>query len=183
MTKNFYALICCSMLAVTLAACGKDETPVVTNTAPLANAQAGEAASKTPPADVVRASAGETTIKAGGATETSVRLNIASGYHINANLPSFPYLKATELQVEAAPGIIIGKPVYPQAVKKKFTFAQDQSLAVYEGEVEIKLPLRTDSKAAKGALDLDATLRIQACDDQACYPPRTVKLTIPVKVQ
>ena len=172
------------MLAITLAACGKTETPVATNTAPPANnTQGGEAASKTPPADVVRASAVETAIEAGGATEASVRLNIASGYHINANPPSFAYLKATELQVEAVPGIVVGKPVYPQAVMKKFTFAQDQPLAVYEGEVEIKLPLRADNKAAKGALNLEATLRIQACDDQACYPPRTVKLTIPVKVQ
>lgn len=183
MTRNFHALLYCSLLAVTLAACAKSESPATTNTSTSANAQAVDAPSKAPPADVVRASAAETILMAGGTAEASVRLNIADGYHINANPPSFPYLKATELQVEAASGVVIKKPIYPQAVKKKFAFAQDQELAVYEGEVEIKLPLRAEKGVAKDAINLDAALRIQACDDQACYPPRTIKLTIPVKIQ
>lgn len=171
------------MLALTLAACAKTESPVTTKTATTANAQVVEAPPKAPPADVVRAIATEVELKAGGTAEAVVRLNIAGGYHINANPPSFTYLKATELQVEAAPNITVGKPVYPQAVRKKFAFAQDQQLAVYEGDVEIKLPLRADKGLVKGTLNLDAALRIQACDDQACYPPRNIKLTIPVKVQ
>jgi hypothetical protein len=183
MKRNFYALLYCSLLAVTFAACAKTEPPVPTNAAASANTRPVEAALKAPPADVVRASAAEVAVMAGGATEASVRLNITEGYHINANPPSFPYLKATKLQDEAAPGIVTGKPVYPEAVRKKFAFAQDQTLAVYQGEVEIKLPLSVNKEAAKGAHNLDAALRIQACDDQACYPPHTVKLMIPVKIQ
>jgi hypothetical protein len=183
MTRIFHALLCCSLLTFTLAACAKTESPVTTNTSTSANAQAVDATSKAPLADVVRASAVETVLMAGSTAEASVRLNIADGYHINANPPTFHNLIATELKVEGTSGVVIEKPIYPKAVKKKFAFAQDQELAVYEGEVEIKLPLRADKGDANGTINLNATLRTQACDDQACYPPRTIKLTIPVKFQ
>jgi hypothetical protein len=184
MKRKIFSTLCCGLIALTLAACAKTEQPATSNSSNGAStSQSNEAQTKTPPADVVRATVNEVEIVAGNASEASVQLNIANGYHINGNPPTFSYLKATELQVEAAPGITVGQPVYPPAIKKKFAFAQDQPLAVYEGEVSIKLPLRADSKAAKGERKLDASLRIQACDDQACYPPRTVKLNIPLKVQ
>ena len=40
----------------------------------------------------------------GQSAEVLVPIKIANGYHINANPPSFPYLKATELEVPTAHG-------------------------------------------------------------------------------
>src|SRR3954470_9475651 len=101
---------------------------------------------KLPPADVVKVSADAVEIKAGGSGEASVKLMVANGYHINANPPSFSYLKATELTLEPTEGITPGKPVYPQAVTRKFAFSKDP-LSVYEGEASIKLPLSAEAKA------------------------------------
>lgn len=121
-------------------------------------------------------------MKAGGEAVASIKLTIASGYHINANPPSFPYLKATELEIEPSAGITPGKPVYPSSVTRKFAFSKDP-LAVYEGETEIKLPLSAASDAPKGAQTLKGKLRIQACDEEACYPPRTVETSIQVTIK
>ncbi|MDQ2855254.1 MAG: protein-disulfide reductase DsbD N-terminal domain-containing protein, partial [Acidobacteriota bacterium] len=71
---------------------------------------------------------------------------------------------------------------YPTAVKKKFSFS-DKQLAVYEGEVPIKVLLKADATAAKGLHQLAAKLNVQACDDQLCYPPGTLKLTLPVTIK
>ena len=137
---------------------------------------------KLPPADVVRASADAVEVKAGGSGEANVKLIVASGYHINANPPSFPYLKATEITVEPGDGLTPGKPVYPQSVTRKFAFSKDP-LAVYEGETAIKLPLSAESSAQKGSHTLKGKLRIQACDEEACYPPRTIDTSIPVTIK
>jgi hypothetical protein len=131
---------------------------------------------------VVRVETPGIELKAGSSGEASVKLTIAGGYHINANPPSFSYLKATELTVEPSAGISAGAPVYPSSVTRKFAFSKDP-LAVYEGETAIKLPLSVAANSQKGAQTLKGKLRIQACDEEACYPPRTIEASIPVTVK
>lgn len=185
MRRNISLLACCSLL-LAFAACSQNENA----TKQSSNASTNQTASvnsvstpdKSPPADVVRAEASNLEIKAGGAGEASVKLTIADGYHINANPPSFSYLKATELTAEPSGGITPGKPVYPSAVSRKFAFSKDGPLNVYEGAATIKLPLKAASDVPKGAHTLTGKLRIQACDQEACYPPRTIETQIPVTV-
>src|SRR6185295_3370825 len=55
--------------------------------------------------DVVKATAKDVTIKAGGDGDAIVQLTIQNGYHVNANPPTFSYLKATELELPHNPGI------------------------------------------------------------------------------
>lgn len=186
MIKKTKLIILC-LSAIILSACAQTETtkPAATTTnaggAP-GNSVTSETATKSPPADVVRVETPGVEIKAGSTGEASVKLMIASGYHINANPPSFSYLKATELTIEAGAGITSGKPVYPGSVTRKFAFSKDP-LAVYEGETAIKLPVSVAANAQKGAQTLKARLRIQACDDEACYLPRTIETSIPVTVK
>jgi hypothetical protein len=67
-------------------------------------------------------------------------------------------------------------------LNKKFSFA-DELLAVYEGQVELKVALLADKGARHGQTSIPAKLRIQACDDQVCYPPGTIDVWIPVTVK
>ena len=186
MTQKTKLIIGC-LLALFLSACSKtetDKTGTATSNTSVAssNGTTGETTTKAPPADVVRVETSNVEIKAGSSAEASVKLTIASGYHINANPPSFSYLKATELNVEPDKGITPGKPVYPSSVTRKFAFSKDP-LAVYEGETAIKLPLSAAGDAQKGAQMLKGKLRIQACDEEACYPPRTIETSIPVTIK
>lgn len=132
--------------------------------------------------DVVKASVAPAKIAAGGTTEALVLLNIQDGYHINGNPPTYAYLKATELEVSAADGLSVGFISYPNASTKKFPFAE-KPLSVYEDEISLKVFLKAEKTAPSGQRSLDAKLRIQACDDQVCYAPGTLDLTIPVTVQ
>src|SRR6185295_17270450 len=102
--------------------------------------------------------------------------------HINANPPTFPYLKATELEIAASDGISASAVSYPSPLSRKFAFA-DKPLAVYEGETELKATIKADNTASKGEHSLTAQLRVQACDDQVCYPPGQIELKIAVTVK
>jgi thioredoxin:protein disulfide reductase len=165
-----------------LSACSQNANSPAT-----ANSSTGPGASpeKAAPATSVRfvkVSASEAQISAGGSGEAIVRVNVQSGYHVNANPPTFSYLKATELTVQAPDGISVGFITYPTAVTKTFSFAE-KPLAVYEGEVPIKVMLKAHVSATKGALSVPAKLNIQACDDQVCYAPGSLDLSIPVTIK
>ena len=131
---------------------------------------------------VVKVTSSSVTIPQNGSADAVVTLSISPGFHINANPATYPYLIATEVKASKIEGITFGTPSYPAAEKKKFQFA-DQPLAVYEGEVQVKFNLRGEKNAAVGLRSLPITVRIQACDDEKCFPPATVNATIAVDVK
>jgi hypothetical protein len=131
---------------------------------------------------VVKAGSTDTSVNAGQSVNATINLSIKSGFHVNANPPTFSYLIPTEVKAANVEGITIGKPVYPPAVKKKFQFA-DQPLAVYEGDARVTLPISFSGSAAKGARSLPITVRVQACDEQQCFPPATLNTTLQIEVK
>jgi len=91
-----------------------------------------------------------------------VRLEIADGWHVNANPASNEFLIPTRLEVRG--GDLRGLR-YPPGRKRALGFSQDE-IAVYDGKVTIHGELRP---AESG----EATLRLtyQACDEERCLPP------------
>jgi hypothetical protein len=130
-------------------------------------------------ADVVSLGGTGTAIFGDNDGEALVLLNIKPGYHVNANPATYPYLIATEVTAEKVEGLEVGKVIYPPAKKQKFQFAEEP-LAVYEGQIEVKLPFKA---AGKGSRSLPLKVRVQACDDEKCFPPATLNTTVSVEVK
>ena len=133
-------------------------------------------------ADVVKVTPGSMSVSAGGSADGTLVISISRGYHVNANPATFSYLIPTELTPQKIEGVTTGKPKYPLSEKKKFQFAE-APLAVYEGDAQIKLPISAASTAVKGMRPLPITLRVQACDNEKCYPPANLNSYIPVEVK
>ena len=172
-------VLSCLLLVFVVAACSK---PASNSTAETSNSPApSPSAQKITSESVVKAAAERIEIPAGGSGEATVRLTIQSGYHVNANPPTYPYLKATALDVSPGDGVNVAFVTYPKAIEKKFVFAE-KPLAVYEGTTDLKATFKVDKAVRKGERSVPARLRIQACDDQVCYPPGTVELAIPVNI-
>lgn len=130
-------------------------------------------------ADVVSFGGTGTAISSGNNGEALVMLNIEAGYHVNANPATYPYLIATEVTADNVEGIEVGKAIYPPAKKQKFQFA-DEPLAVYEDQVEVRLPIKI---AGKGSRSLPLKVRVQACDHEKCFPPATLNTNVSVEVK
>jgi cytochrome c biogenesis DsbD-like protein len=131
---------------------------------------------------VIAVTVSSTDVPRGGSADAVVKLSISAGYHVNANPATYPYLIATEITPGKAAGVSTDKPKYPAAKTQKFQFAEEP-LAVYEGDIDIKLPLKADAQTAVGARSLPITVRIQACDTEKCFPPATLNSTVPVEVK
>ena len=132
--------------------------------------------------DVVRANPEGLTLAKGESGYAVVRVSVQNGYHINANPPSFPYLKATELELTPANGLSVDFVTYPDPLTRKFSFSEEP-LKVYEGDTPVKAMLKAAPSAPTGTHNLSAKLRVQACDDRVCYPPGVIDLNVPVTVK
>jgi DsbC/DsbD-like thiol-disulfide interchange protein len=120
-------------------------------------------------------------VQQGGAFQLGVVLDIGPTFHINSNKPSDPNLIPTKIELLPTEGITYGTIVYPKGEVEKFQFSE-QPLSVYSHRVVIKVPASATAKLAPGQQTLRAKLRYQACNDQACFPPKTVEVTVPVEV-
>ena len=167
------------LLLVAIAACSRSITntqnqPTVANTANEPRRIAS--------VDVVKVTPQEVDIAGGSSVDATVRLKIQDGYHVNANPPSYPYLKATELEISPLAGISVAFTSYPDPITKKFSFAE-KPLAVYEGETTLTVRLKADKSVQPGKQTLAGKLRVQACDDQVCYAPGVIDVTIPLTIR
>jgi hypothetical protein len=178
--KRSFSFAACLCLALVMAACTKSAPPGYGGG--LGPGQGPTPAVVSSSDQVVKVAAAPLSISPNSSAEAVVTLSISPGFHVNANPATFSYLIATEVTPGKMAGITAGSPTYPAPVKKKFQFAE-QPLAVYEGQIPIKLTLRADKNATAGPLSFPITVRVQACDEEKCYPPATVNSTISVIVK
>jgi DsbC/DsbD-like thiol-disulfide interchange protein len=130
----------------------------------------------------VKAQPQEATLAPGGSGEMLVLIQITNGYHVNANPPSQPYLKPTELELKPTDGISLESVTYPDPLVRTFGFS-DKPLKVYEGNTQLKVRLKADKKVTPGKHNLSAKLRVQACDEKVCYAPGALDVVLPVNIK
>jgi DsbC/DsbD-like thiol-disulfide interchange protein len=110
---------------------------------------------------------------AGGPQTIELRFRVEQGFHINSRHPKDELLIPTELKLDAAPGVRVISVDYPAGHPFKLPSSNDP-LDVYQNE--FRVAVRVEAKA--GTASLTGSLHYQACDNAACFPPRS----LPVKV-
>jgi len=167
---------CAALVLISLALIGCSKAPTTNTTTN----------DKDPPSinsvDVVKAQPQEATLAPGESGQMLVVVQITNGYHVNANPPSQPYLKPTELELKPTDGISVESVTYPDPLLRTFAFS-DTPLKVYEGDTQLKVRLKADKKVASGKHNLSAKLRVQACDEKVCYAPGALDVVVPVNIK
>jgi Disulphide bond corrector protein DsbC len=117
----------------------------------------------------------------GRTLQAAVVVDIPSGFHINSNRPLAKFLIPTSLKVEAPGGIRVGPVSYPRALIRNFSFSPDK-LSVYEGRAVLRFNVTIPANFSSGVTELQLRLRYQSCNDEACFPPATRQLKLPIAV-
>ncbi len=112
-------------------------------------------------------------------TRTVVELTfyVDPGYHVNSHTPKSELLIPTRVELQPTPGIATAIPEYPAGKPYAFAFDPSEKLDVYADSFTVKLPLTV---ATAGPHTLHGTLKYQACDKAACYPPKSLPIDIPI---
>ena len=117
-----------------------------------------------------------------GATVTAkLQVSLGSSYHVNSNKPHEEYLIPLRLEWMPAP-LAVEVVTYPKPHDEKYTFSE-KPLSVYTGDFEISTTFKVPADALAGPSILLGKLRYQACNNNMCFPPKTVEVKLPVTVQ
>jgi thiol:disulfide interchange protein len=116
-----------------------------------------------------------TSVAAGSVARRVARVAIDDGWHVNASVPTLPYLIPTELTVELPAGWPAATIEYPPSVRRRFAFA-DQALDVYEGVIQIPFLVQIPAGSPAGRVDATVKLRYQSCSDRVCLAPVTTSV-------
>ena len=111
--------------------------------------------------------ADEQVIAAGKRAVLELRFMVNSGFHVNSHTPKSELQIPTSLTLDPAAGVKVETAEYPAGKPFSFSFDPSEKLDVYQDTFVVKLPV----VAAAGSHDLKGTLKYQACDHAACYPP------------
>jgi hypothetical protein len=119
--------------------------------------------------------------KRGSSVQAKVKAVLQPGYHCNSNTPSEDYLIPLKLTWDKGP---LESPVvaYPKAQMEKYEFS-DKPISVFTGNFELLTTFKVAANAPVGPTILLGKLRYQACNNKACFPPKTVEVKLPVQVQ
>lgn len=119
--------------------------------------------------------------KKGATVVIALKASLPAGYHANSNKPTESYL--IPLTVKWTGGPLLSDTVtYPKGTLEKYSFSE-KPLSVVTGEFNVTTLFKVPADAPAGPAAQTGTLRYQACDNKACYPPKTVPLNVTVNVE
>jgi Disulphide bond corrector protein DsbC len=120
--------------------------------------------------------------KRNAALQVKIPVVVKDGYHVNSNTPSEEYLiplKLTWTELGALEG---GKVTYPKPEQEKYEFSE-KPLSVFTGGFDLIANFKVAANAPAGPGAATGKLRYQACSNRACYPPKTLDITVSYSVQ
>jgi hypothetical protein len=114
----------------------------------------------------------------GGIISVDVVLRVRDGWHVNANPASDEFLIPTEIALaDSAAGVTLVRVDYPEAVKRRFAFSETP-LAVYEGEVRIRVRLEAEASETRPLRGIALDVTYQPCDEERCLAPATRRVVL-----
>jgi hypothetical protein len=120
--------------------------------------------------------------KRNAALQVKIPVVVKEGYHVNSNKPSEEYLIPLKLTWTALGALEGGAVTYPKAELEKYEFSETP-LSVYTGSFDLVAGFKVAANAPAGPGAATGKLRYQACSNRACYPPKTVDITVSYQVQ
>jgi hypothetical protein len=118
----------------------------------------------------------QVTVAAGKKSEVTLHFRIAQGLHINSHTPREKELIPTTFSVPEGSGVRLVAASYPEGTEFTLPLDPETKLSVYTGDFTVQARI----VATAGNHLVEAKLHYQACDKDACMPPKTI--TVPIDV-
>jgi hypothetical protein len=126
------------------------------------------------PKSFVLYAAEQQNVPAGKRSVLELHFRVVDGFHVNSHTPKSELLIPTQFALQPAAGVKAEAVEYPAGTSYSFSFDPTEKLDVYSGAFTVKLPVVADA----GTHTVDGTLRYQACDHAACYPPKSLPVQV-----
>ena len=119
----------------------------------------------------------------GKPVRAQIKFHVQDGYHINSNQPGSELLIPTIIKLDSPTQVSIGKIEYPTGHDFALPIAPTEKLNVYSGDVLLTMLVSAGKKSAAGSYSVKGELKYQACNDNSCFPPKTLPVEFTVNIQ
>src|SRR5260370_1404408 len=137
--------------------------------------QVGNLDTPTPkPKSFVVYAAEQQVVPAGKRSVLELHFRVVGGFHVNSHQPKSELVIPTQISLPTVAGVKAEAVEYPAGTSYSFSFDPTEKLDVYTGAFTVKLPVVAEA----GTHTVDGTLRYQACDHAACYPPKSLPVQV-----
>lgn len=123
------------------------------------------------------------TVRPGESTTVVIPIEIAEGYHVQANPASDEFLipLELELQLEETDKLVSWKPVYPAPGTFRLE-GTAEDLLTYHGSIGVAVSIYPSPQVRPGERLFTGLLNYQACDRRRCLFPTSVPVTFKVVI-
>jgi len=118
----------------------------------------------------------------GASVQAKIPLSVESGFHVNSNKPAEDYLIPLKLTWTSTGALEGGTVEYPKPSLEKYEFAE-KPLSVLTGDFNLTASFKVAANATAGPGVAAGKLRYQACNNRACFQPKTVDVKILYQIQ
>jgi DsbC/DsbD-like thiol-disulfide interchange protein len=118
----------------------------------------------------------------GNTAQVEVRFRVNPGYHVNSHTPGSDLLIPTNLEFTPLDKIKAGKIAYPTGEPLTLDFSKEK-ISVYTGDFTTEVPVVVAKDATVGSYSLKGELQYQACNNNSCFPPKSLPVEITVIVK
>ncbi len=112
-------------------------------------------------------------VPAGKRAVLELRFKVQENFHVNSHTPKSELLIPTQLELQPS-DVKVAAAEYPAGQSYSFSFDPTEKLDVYAATFTVKLPV----VAKAGQHEIKGTLKYQACDRAACYPPKSLPVDV-----
>jgi len=114
--------------------------------------------------------------------EVELSFRVKEGFHVNSNKPNSELLIPTTLKLEPPADLSATAITFPPGKDISFPFDPSEKLNVYSDAFMVKAKLMAANTASSGNITVHGQLRYQACNDNACFPPKNIPFQFDVHV-
>jgi hypothetical protein len=114
--------------------------------------------------------------------QSKIPVTVMAGYHVNSDKPAEEYLIPLKLTWTATGALEPGAIVYPKPSLEKYEFAE-KPLSVLTGSFDLVANFKVAPNAPAGPGSAAGKLRYQACNNRACFAPKTIDVTVSYQIQ
>jgi thiol:disulfide interchange protein DsbD len=118
-------------------------------------------------------------VKKGAAVDVKLMATLNEGFHLNSHTPTEDYLIPLTLKWDGPLEAV--DVVYPKPQMEKYSF-DDKPLSVLTGQFSLVTKFKAPATASLGPVTLNGKIRYQACNNNSCFAPKTVPVTLTVQV-
>ena len=113
------------------------------------------------------------TVPAGKRAVLELKFRVQDGFHVNSHTPKSELLIPTRVELQPT-DVKVAAAEYPAGQEFSFSFDPTEKLDVYADAFTEKLPVTANA----GPHEIRGALKYQACDHAACYPPKTLPISV-----